>query len=532
MKKKTKGILAFAFLGGIMVTSGVTIAIPGIDPPGMESQDIGDLTPDQYFAEEQRPQFCGSSIARSTAYVQEFSIPTVCTNPLGITTDYDGNVWFGQTNTGRVAMFDPVTEEFTEYDNPTWPLGTRSMMWGMAYAPDDHVWYPDDTFDSLWRFSPATGEYARIAFPSEGDSLPQKIMIDGSQIIVNDFTGNKLTFFNPSPNLQDIPYLEIPSPFNGSQTADFAIDPDNNVWFTTWSLQSSGILVKFDYDRYLESISNPLNVEFPLFSYMEIFGFPANMLTPNGAAITPDGTLWIADTTSSSFYSFDPATEQYVQYVTADPLPSTYGNHTGIVKSPLSRPYWIDTDEAGRLVFNSQTANNLSVMDPLRQTLVEYHVPSKNPYWSDCAVADGSLVADCGIAQIFDFAIHEDKIWFTEWAENNIGVVDTSVPLPFDVLPGPQAVVLSPGDTAAVTLQVTSTSEGAAGASLVMSGTHDFITVSHQGSGALQLSPGETTSIDATITASPTAIPGTYKVLLGVQSSEVAISKFVTVTIL
>ena len=155
----------------------------------------------------------------------------------------------------------------------------------MAYAPDGHVWYTDDTYDSLWRFSPATGEYERVQFPSAGDSLPQKLKIDGSQIIVNDFTGNKLTFFSSSANTREISYLNIPSPFNGSQAADFAIDPDNNVWFTTWSLQSGGVLVKFDQDRYLESISNPLNVEFPLFSYMEIFGFPANMLTPNGAAI-------------------------------------------------------------------------------------------------------------------------------------------------------------------------------------------------------------------------------------------------------
>jgi len=31
VKKQTKGILAFAFLGGLMLTSGVLIAIPGFD---------------------------------------------------------------------------------------------------------------------------------------------------------------------------------------------------------------------------------------------------------------------------------------------------------------------------------------------------------------------------------------------------------------------------------------------------------------------------------------------------------------------
>ena len=42
----------------------------------------------------------------------------------------------------------------------------------------------------------------------------------------------------------------------------------------------------------------------------------------------------------------------------------TYGNQTGVIKSPISRPYWIENNDQGRLVFNEQTANNISVMDP------------------------------------------------------------------------------------------------------------------------------------------------------------------------
>ena len=45
-------------------------------------------------------------------------------------------------------------------------------------------------------------------------------------------------------------------------------------------------------------------------------------------------------------------------------LLSTYGNQTGVVKTPISRPYWIESDDQGRIVFNEQTANNISVMDP------------------------------------------------------------------------------------------------------------------------------------------------------------------------
>ena len=222
MKKKTKGILAFAFLGGIMVTSGVTIAIPGIMPE--EESDITLTgTPADNFPDAQRAQFCGSSIAKSTDYVQEYSIPTLCTNPLAIVTDYDGNVWFTQTNTGKLAKFSPSTETFTEYDNLSWPPGARSMMWGIDYAPDGSVWYTDEAFDSIWKFSTIDEKYERLGYPTEGDALPQKLKIDGSQIIVNDFTGNKLTLLDPNQS-GDVNYLSIPSPVDDSVTPSGAVE--------------------------------------------------------------------------------------------------------------------------------------------------------------------------------------------------------------------------------------------------------------------------------------------------------------------
>ena len=67
-------------------------------------------------------QFCSAneSNARSNEYVKEYKIPTACTQPLAITVDHNGIVWFAQTNTGKVTKFDPLTETFTEYDNPVW----------------------------------------------------------------------------------------------------------------------------------------------------------------------------------------------------------------------------------------------------------------------------------------------------------------------------------------------------------------------------------------------------------------------------
>ena len=533
---KKKGVFVTIFFGAILLSSTIAIAIPGMDP-GLDTPDITFTgTPADNFPDDQRTTFCSSGgDAKSTDYVQEYSIPTECSNPLAIVSDYDGNVWFTETNTGNIGKFDPVTETFTEFDNPTWPDGGRSMMWGIDYAPDGSVWFTDETYDSIWKFSTIDEQYERLSYPSDGDSLPQKLRIDGSQIIVNDFTGNKLTILDVSLSDTDVNYLSVPSPVDDSVTADFALDTDDNIWYTNWLFQQGGILVKFNQNNYRDDVSNSGEQFLPLADYITGYQLPVQLLTPNGVTFSDDGLLWIADTTSSSFFSFDPSSEKFVQYVTAQPMFETYGNQTGIIKSPISRPYWIENDDQGRLVFNEQTANNISIMDPKEQSLVEYHIPSKNPNWGDCD--DGFEVLDnCGIAQIFDFTISGDKIWFTEWVENKIGVVDTAVPLPLEIQLKQNTLDISPGESHELYYTISTKSQNdSLEFFLVAAATHDFLTVEVLDNStdlvAIVDDPSETIMIPTMISASDDALPGTYKILLGTQSGDVTISKFLTVII-
>ena len=531
---KKKGITVVVFFGFILLSSTVLISLPGILP----SEDSSELTitgtPADNYNDDERAQFCGSSIAKSTEFIQEFSIPTFCTNPLAIVADYDGNVWFTETNTGNLGKFDPVTETFTEYPNPTWPEGTRSMMWGIDYGPDGSVWFTDEAYDSVWKFSSLDETYMRLAYPNEGNSLPQRLQIDGSKIIINDFTGNKLTLLDPTQSKDDVNYISIPSPIDNSVTADFAIDENDNIWYTNWLYQQGGVLIKFNQSGYLDSVASTAEQFLPLLDFITIYELPRTLLTPNGTAISNDGTIWLADTTSSSFFNFDPITKEFTQYVTADPILETYGNQTGIVKSPISRPYWIDTDEQGRLVFNAQTANNISIMDPKLQSLVEYQIPSKNPNWGDCTSAAGIVMDNCGLAQSFDFAISGEKIWFTEWVENNIGVVDTSLPLPLEIQLETNSIALTPGESKEFKFIISpDTEKDLLDVSLILNTTHDFLTVSLDSdvTEISQLNYDTPQSIHINISASEDAVSGIYKILLGAQLPDVAISKFITVTI-
>jgi hypothetical protein len=69
--------------------------------------------------------------------------------------------------------------------------------------------------------------------------------------------------------------------------------------------------------------------------------------------------------------------------------------------------------------------------------------------------------------------------------------------------------------------------------SLILSTTHEFLNIDivNDSPEIFQLDFDSPRFIHTNISASNDAVPGTYKILLGVQSSDVAISKFVTVTI-
>lgn len=526
---KKKGIIVAIFFGVIMTTSlaaGVMLnRTPSSSTPDENITITG--TPADNYPDAQRPQFCGSGDAKSTPYVQEFSIPTECTNPLAVVTDYDGNVWFAETNTGKLGKFDPNTQTFSEFDNPSWPKGGRSMMWGIDYSPDGTVWFTDEAYDSVWKFSPTSKKYQRIAFPSEGNSLPQRLQFDGSQIIVNDFTGNKLTFLDPTQIDKDLNYLSVPSPVDNAVTAGFAVDADNNVWYTNWVFQQNGVLVKYDQNGFQKSVANSSEDSLPLLDFIQVFQLPNDIFAPNGAVVSDDGKIWLADTSSSHFISFDPQSEQFTQYVTSDPQFLTYGNYSGVIKTPISRPYWIDIDPMDRLVFNEQTGNTIGVMDLKTEKLVEYSIPSRNQFWGDCGD-----IPNCGVAQVFDFAIHGDKIWFTEWVENNIGVIDTSKALPIDVELESNTLTMKAGESKNINFILYPNSQNdISDVSLVMSNTHDFIDVVTNSPKIFQLDSDGPRPIDATVSVNDDAVPGTYKILLGGQTDNVSVSKYVTLTI-
>ena len=488
-------------------------------------------TPADNFSEEQRSKFCGTGNAKSNDYVKEYKIPTDCTLPQAIVADPDGNIWFVESNTGNLAKFDPSTKRFTEYDNPLWPQGERSMMWGIDYAPDETIWFTDEKYNSVWKFNIQDEKYQRFSFPSEENSYPQRLEIHGSKLIINDFKGNKIVFSDYAQFGEETPKFTSPDEKSytysllsnnpDAVTADFTIEGEN-IWYTNWVLDGTGILTKVNQTEFELSIQNEeedLTFEF--------FPLPANLNTPNGITADNNGNIWLVDSSSSLFFKFNSINENFTQYTTANPQKSTYGNYTGEIKSPVSRPYWIDMNSSGKLVFNEQGSNSIGVFDPDTESLVEYSIPSKNPHWGDCGNVEG-----CGLSQVFDFVIQENNIWFTEWSENNLGVVDTTILLPFEIHLGEDNILLRPGESKSLTFSISSISKNTLpSVSIVLSESFEFLDVQTNDATLENFLPDSFELINVTLHADDNLIPGKYKVLLGAATDQVSVSKFVTVIV-
>jgi virginiamycin B lyase len=492
------------FFATILLTSTVALSLPNL-----LNGSSGD-SPANRYAVDQQAKFCGFDAAKSNKYITEYKIPTECTNPLAITSDKDGNVWFVQSNTGKIVKFNPQSKSFTEFDNAVFPKSGVSMMWGVDQTDDGSFWFTDAVFQSIWKFSPSEKTYSRLGFPTN-NTLPQKIQAFGSDLIYNDFTGGTLSILTPSEKTASI--FSVPQIFNGSVAGDFAVDERENIWYTAWIPKSTGALVQFDYGRYMNSQTN--NTMFS--DYVNLFALPSDATAIYGMDVS-NGKIWMADSASSYFFSFDPVTKQFTKYITSDPPQFAYGNVTGIIKTPVSGPYWIKSTDDGKIAFNEQTANRIALMDTKSESLVEYAVPSKNPNWADCGNRN-----DCGLAQVFDFTVNNDKVWFTEWAQNNIGVLDTSIEIPIKIELDTNTISLKPGESKNLSLNVITSTN----VSLITSKTSDSLSISLNSPKAFVGSK----IMDVTISASQESVPGTYKVLLGAQAENVYVSKFVTVII-
>jgi len=537
--KKTRKVNKFVIIGlaAALVASTLAVVYNPINPQQDEAKAL----------------FCGSGVANSNRYIQEFVIPTECSEPVGITVDSNGMVWFAESAKRKIGKFDPATGKFDEYalldskeQEKTTPVAS---IWSMKFDDQGNLWFPDVLANAIWKFDPNTARfetYKILTTTDFGTSYPINLDFDNSgKIWFSEIYGKNIGVLDPNKVQHNTSngISEISARTDLETIGPLAFDKDGNIWFTALTYPAVGRLMKFEPEK----------------KVFTTFNMPEGISSPVGIAPDKDGNLWINDHGTSAFIKFNPDTNTTTTYVTSLPLRNTsiggyekcltqpYGSSITCPGLPVSLPYWNTIDSQGRIWFNEHQGNSIAVFDPATETLVEYFIPTQNSRWAACE----EYTEPCGIANPLQFTLADDgKVWFTEWSENKIGVLNPDLSLPISVqilsdreslsgkdlsgISGPYRV--SHGETLTLNVWVTANEKLNDSVQMRISGTivpagRLFNMTAEFSEEELTFNEPSTKNVTLKLTPEDELAPGNYRITVSARYNEVTYSKIIELTV-
>ena len=530
MSQSSKKIIIYAIVG-IVAIAAVYIsmswrAAPEINNPATSAQN--DETRAQLFEQ----QFCGPNTSPNlNAYISEVALPTECQMPVGIAVD-GSKIWYVSTKGGILGSYDSTNGTFMQYEIPSWP--TRSLpftavpSWLMSWtvkldSSGGNVWFTDQN-NTIWRFSQSTGDFEMFKVPAKYPSMMDFDSNGNLYIIgINSqtlFFGNVSSFQNGTSE----GFREIALPLEGFSginpnlitSGGLVVDNErNDVWVSLLAFQQKrGQL--FQYDIETDRV-------------VRIVDLPQDLGAPVGMELDNYGKVWVADHGTSTFFNYDPASDNITRFVTSVASPKIYGGNTP--PNAYTLPYWIDRGANGSLWFNEHTGNKMARFDPEELALVEYWVPSQNRAWTLCAPE----ATTCGIANVMQFGVDQNnQAWFSEWTENKIAKLDASKPVPI-VVTGPTEVTVAKGESAEIRLRLNASSDF--NGEMTAAGTFTPTGALGNSTGifseqSVSVPSGSAKEISFTFTAADDLEQGQYIMMLGAGNDEVSYMKAVRVNIL
>jgi streptogramin lyase len=370
-----------------------------------------------------------------TPYIKEYSMPNG-TWPNGILVDKNGIVWTVGTkshtllsfdpNQGRVIASYPIPQESQKKATRTNSVQNGvSMAWAVVQDKNGSIWFSQaDSPNPLWRFDPSTKKFESIRMVS---AAPYQMRIDQNtgNIWFTTFTDNKLGVIQKIEKNQSSGNENE----NSSQykVSEFSL---GNESFP------SGLYLKGDSVWVTQSLSNKL-VQFKVIT------------GANGKVVNVVKTLEIPSPTSSNNQIlFDSpydvvvlgnnlwVTEHDANFITAYNMGSKSATKFADSSNPhqyVTLPFWLREGVGGGLWFNEHYGNRMAFFNTTGLTLIEYEIPTRDPNLGY-------------ISNALNFAVdptNNKNVWFSEYNHDKIGLVKSSVSIPFNIHSSVKKVVLS-----------------------------------------------------------------------------------------
>jgi streptogramin lyase len=376
-------------------------------------------------------------------YIKEYSMPKG-TWPNGILVAKDGMVWTVGTKSQTLISFDPkqgriVSEYQIKKDgygsnesksiSGTTKQSTKIPMMTWAIVEDNKdgsIWFSQaDSTNPLWRFDPLTKKFTVIENIS-GAPYQMKLDNNTGDIWFTTYTDNKLGVIQKTENKKNTTPTIAGNITNNSAIhyivkefelgkqafpSGLYLESTNSLWITQ-SLNDKLVHFKVIRDGNNGRVINIAKIsEIPPFTnYTD-----AKKLFEGPYDIVVRGTdLWITEHDANFLTKYN------TKFHTVTKFPTSSNPH-----QYLSLPFWLrETQDGHGLWFNEHYGNRIAFFNSVDSTLTEYEVPTRNQ-------SLGYIANALNIA--IDPADSNNKLWFSEYNHDKIGVVDRSVPIPFNI---------------------------------------------------------------------------------------------------
>jgi streptogramin lyase len=373
-----------------------------------------------------RQVFLNNSTHVDTPYIKEYSMPNG-TWPNAILVARNGIVWTVGTMSHTLIGFDPKQGKIKS-SNPIIAqheeTGTNNnqgfqMVWSIVEDNDGSIWVPQGGSNPLWRFDPHTEQFQVIHSIS---AAPMQMKVDkksgniwfttfgsGTFGVIQKIIKNKVGITSPEYKVTEF------NLGNDSFPSGIFLKGDS-VWIT--ETLNHNKLVEFkpilDANGKVVNVSKVLerpSLSASSSSRQKHFTTPTDLVV--FANSTRPSSIWLAEHGTNFITEYLIDSHNVIRFPTSS-SPRHY----------ITLPYWIaePADHKG-FWFNEHEGNRIAFFNTTAMTLLEYEVPTRDPFNGYKANAL-TLSADPN---------DNNKVWFTEFNHDKIGVLDRSLPIPFDI---------------------------------------------------------------------------------------------------
>jgi streptogramin lyase len=279
--------------------------------------------------------------ALMAAAVTEFPVLTAGSQPYGIVTGPDGNVWFTEASASNIGKIAPATGAVTEF--PT--LTGNSTPLGITAGPtgSNALYFTENSAGQIGKIDATTGAVTEFKIGTGVGPAPVGITLgsDGN-IWFTDANPSGESIGKFDVGTQQITEYPLKNP-QGAGLSGITTGPDGNIWFLEGTANKVGELDPAD-----PTVMNEVNI-------------PTQGASPFAITSGPDNNLWFTEQGVNQIGVVIPSTQTVNEY----PIPT-----------PGSIPQGITLGSDKNLWFTEQGANQIGRIDPNTGAIQEFTVPT------------------------------------------------------------------------------------------------------------------------------------------------------------